>query len=134
MSGQSPGDVPGDDVRTRLRRALREALKTRDMVAASALRSALGAIGNSEAVPAVASRAGAASNPYVAGTIDGLGGAEAERRILSEAEAAAIVRTEIAERHVAAGQYEQAGHADRAGRLRREADVLRSAVESGRDC
>ena len=42
----------GDDVETRLRAALREALKTRDVVAAFAIRSALGAIGNAGAVPA----------------------------------------------------------------------------------
>ena len=42
------------DVETRLRAALREALRTRDVVAAFAIRSALGAIGNAEAVPAVA--------------------------------------------------------------------------------
>ncbi len=121
--------MPTGDVRARLGLALHDALKARDKVAASALRSALAAIGNAEAVPAGTSPAGTASNPYVAGTVAGVGGADAERRILSDAEIGAIVRSEIAERHAAAAQYEQAGHADRAARLRQEADVLVSAVE-----
>jgi hypothetical protein len=57
-----------------------------------------------------------------------VGGAEAERRVLSDAETGAIVRAEIAERHAAAAQYDQAGHADRAARLRREAEVLSLAA------
>jgi hypothetical protein len=55
VSGAAAGDnVAGvdQDVETRLRAALRDALKTRDVVAAFAVRSALGAIGNAEAVPA----------------------------------------------------------------------------------
>jgi hypothetical protein len=40
-----------EDVETRLRAALREAMKSRDVVAASAVRSALAAIGNAGAVP-----------------------------------------------------------------------------------
>ena len=39
-----------DDVRTRLRRALGDALKARDAGAVSALRTAISAIGNAEAV------------------------------------------------------------------------------------
>jgi uncharacterized protein YqeY len=36
---------------------------------------------------------------------------------------------EISERETTAGQYEQAGHPDRAGRLRREAQILRGVLE-----
>jgi len=43
-----------------------------------------------------------------------------------------IVRAEISERLAAAGQYEQAGHADRGARLRDEAQVLKSAVWADR--
>jgi hypothetical protein len=128
VSDLSPEAQPDGDVRARLGRALRDALKARDHVAASALRSALAAIANAEAVPPAASPAGAASNPYVAGAAAGVGGAEAERRALSDAETGAIVRSEIAERHAAAAQYDQSGHADRAARLRREAEALSSAA------
>jgi hypothetical protein len=49
---------PGDDLTARLRRALTAALRARDMTAAAALRSALGAIGNAEAVPVPPTRPG----------------------------------------------------------------------------
>jgi uncharacterized protein len=131
VSDLSPEAQPDGDIRAHLGRALREALKARDRVAASALRSALAAIANAEAVPPTGASAGppgAASNPYVAGAAAGVGGAEAERRLLTDAETGAIVRAEIAERHAAADQYDQAGHADRAARLRQEAEVLSSAA------
>jgi uncharacterized protein YqeY len=44
------GVHPPDDIRTRLRRALGDALKARDADTVSALRSAMSAIGNAEAV------------------------------------------------------------------------------------
>jgi uncharacterized protein len=113
----------------RLQAGLRVALKQRDTAAISALRSALAAIGNAEALPAPAAQGGEGGQ-YVAGSIAGLGAGEASRRVLTEAEIVGIVRTEIAERRVAAAHYEQAGHAARADRLRREADAL-AAVVSG---
>src|SRR6202012_4996283 len=51
------------DVETRLRAALRDALKTRDVVAAFAVRSALGAIGNAGAVLADAAAGGIQASP-----------------------------------------------------------------------
>ena len=108
---------PGTDAQARLRLALAEALRARDMIAVSALRSALGAIGNAEAVePGAATPAGPGS-PHVAGAVAGLGSAEAERRRLSAAEIEQIVRGEAGEREGAARDYERAGHADRAGRF-----------------
>jgi uncharacterized protein YqeY len=72
MSESQPGTgARGGDVRSRLQAALRAAMKTRDTVAVSALRSAL----------------------------------------------------------AAARQYQTAGHADRADRLLREAQAIRSALE-----
>jgi hypothetical protein len=62
---------PGDDLPARLRRALTAALRARDMTAAAALRSALGAIGNAEAVPvppAAPEPAAAGTDPAAAGT------------------------------------------------------------------
>jgi uncharacterized protein len=133
-SGQ-PASSPPDTV-GRLRAALTTALSSRDMIAAAAIRSALGAIGNAEAVPVpdgsqpvpdgtqpVRARAG---SEHVAGAAAGLGAAEAERRHLSEAEIAAIVLAEIAERRTAADQYDRLGRADQAERLRREAAILTS--------
>jgi len=118
------GAGPGGGVQARLRLALAESLRARDTIAVSALRSALGAIGNAETVePGTAAPTGSGS-PHVAGAVAGLGAAEAPRRRLSAAEVEQIVRVEAGERERAAHDYERAGHADRAGRLRREARLL----------
>jgi uncharacterized protein len=119
--------VQDNAIRPRLERALREAFRARDMVAVSAVRSALAALDNAQAVPAP-SATGAAS-PHVAGAVAGLGAGEAERRCLSEGEARDIVRAEVTEREAAAGTYDRSGHAEQAARLRREATVLRAALD-----
>jgi uncharacterized protein len=124
----------------RLQIALRDAIKAHDAIAISALRSALGAIGNAEAVdqsgapqpgPAAAGSGGSshlASTEHFAGSVSGLAGAEVRRRPIGPAELEGIVRTEIAERQLAAGEYERLGQVDRAARLRHEASVLLSAL------
>lgn len=125
---RSQKDDLGSNVRARLRLALRTALQARDMTTASALRSALGAIGNAEAIHPGPATAAEASSPYFAGTVAGLGAGEAERHELSDADAEEIVRAEVAERQIAASEYDQGGRADQARRLRREAHVLISAM------
>jgi uncharacterized protein len=132
---------PGIDVRARLRLALTGALRARDIIAVSALRSALSAIGNAEAVDTEAvdteavdagpPAAPGAASLYVAGAAVGLGATEARRRSLSTAETEQLVRAEAGERQCAAREYERAGHADQANRLRREARVLMSVVGAG---
>ena len=98
----------------------------------AALRSALSAIGNAEAV-ATPAPAASASSPYLAGTGSGLGAGEAPRRRLTAAQVEQIIQAEITERRQAAHGYERAGQAGRAQRLRAEADVLESAAaEDGR--
>ena len=62
---------PPDDIMTRLRWALGAALKARDAGAVSALRSAMSAIGNAEAVAPTARPAGT-SSAHFAGTVAGL--------------------------------------------------------------
>lgn len=54
----------------------------------------------------------------------GAGAAEAERRVLTEADTERIVRAEIDEREAAARGYDAAGQPERAARLRAEALVL----------
>lgn len=101
-------------LRDRLRAALPAAMKARDRATASTLRATLAAIENAEAVDvAVVPSAGAIEASAV-----GIGAAEAARRELSEADVAAIVRAEIAEREHAAEVYEGSGHADKAAELR----------------
>ena len=119
---------PPDEIKTRLRRALGVALKARDAGAVSALRSAMSAIGNAEAVAPAARPAGTGS-AHFAGTVAGLGAGEAQRRLLSEADADAIVRQEAAEREAAASEYERGGRAAEAARLREGARALMVALE-----
>jgi uncharacterized protein YqeY len=105
----------------RLRQALPKAMKARDAAAVSALRTTLAAIANAEAVeaPAVPETTG-----RIAGARIGVGAGEAARAELSEEQIASIVRAEVAERVEAAADYERAGQAEPAERLRAEAAVL----------
>ncbi|HEX2158899.1 MAG TPA: hypothetical protein VHS79_18250 [Actinomycetes bacterium] len=141
---------PGDDnLRDRLRRALPVAMKARDRPAMAALRSALAAIDNAEAVDPAhgwsdglawdpgpagweAADTGAgvvdAGHPGFAGTVAGVGATEAERRSLSPAQMEDIVRAEIEDREVAAAALERAGQREPAERLRAEVRVLLSHV------
>ena len=112
----------------RLNQALSRALKSRDAISVSALRSALGAIGNAEAPDAGTVSPATTSSPDFAGTAAGLGAGETPRRRLSDAQVDQIVRTEISERQAAAREYEQTGHPDRADRLRHEARALLIAL------
>ena len=137
MSARHPGEARGDaegqpdDIETRLRAALRDAMKTRDVVAVFALRSALSAIGNAGAIPAGPDPAPGAGRQYVAGAGAGLGATDAAARSLAQADLAVIVRREAGERETAADQCDQGGHPDRAERLRREAGILRAVLETG---
>ena len=86
--------MPGDaeqalpPLRDRLRAALPAALKARDRTAVAALRSALAAIDNAEAVDASDVHAGA-----IEASAPGPGAAERPRRELTESDIDDIVRT-----------------------------------------
>ena len=123
-----------DTVRGRLGTALRAALRARDQAATAALRSALAAIANAEAVSAdtLPPAPAPASSPHFAGAAAGPDASEVPRRVISEPAMTEIVRAEMTDRRQAAGQYAQAGHADRAACLTAEADVL-AAVLGAKD-
>ncbi|MFI9510042.1 hypothetical protein [Nocardia sp. NPDC052566] len=107
-------------LRERLRAALPVAIKARDRDAVKALRSALGAIDNAEAIDTGdAVRAGA-----IEASAAGLGAQEARRRDLTESDIEAIVAAEIADRNLAAADYEGRGRSEYAAALRAEAEVL----------
>ena len=108
-------------LRQRLRDALPAAMKARDRVAVTALRATLAAIENAEAVhdPVADQR-----NLAIERTPVGVGAAEVERLVLTEAQVAHIVRAEVADREAAARDYERAGRSERAGQLRGEAGAL----------
>jgi hypothetical protein len=113
-------------LRERLRRHLRDALRARDAVAAGALRSAIAAIDNAEAVPD-GPGGWVSTNPMGA---TGLGATEVVRRELSTEEIRRIVLAEAADRHAAAAQYERLGQIDAAARMRSSADLLSAIVDA----
>ena len=71
----------GGDLRGQLRRHLNRAMRDRDRVATAALRDAIAALDNAEAIDP-GDDVTFAANEYVAGGVVGLGAAEAERRVL----------------------------------------------------
>ncbi len=110
-------------------------MRQRDLVAVSALRSALSALANAEAVPVdhdapLPGPESAGHSAEVAGAALGVGATEVDRRALSEAEAEQIVRAEADERDQAAAGYRQAGRAERAERLGAEAAAIRAVLDA----
>ena len=111
-------------LRSMLRADLTTAMKARQVEAVAALRTALAAIDNAEAVE-VPGSTGALAGGRIAGAQSGVGSTEARRRDLSIGEVRAILSGQIEERVAAAALYDAKGQHDAAGRLRREADALR---------
>ena len=110
-------------LRDRLRAAVPAAIKARDRHGLSALRCALSAIDNAEAVDVTADDRAARAGAIEASPV-GLGVTEVARRQLTEAEVSAIVRAEIETRREAAAAFEASGHGDRAAELTAGADAL----------
>src|SRR6266550_3651045 len=110
------------EIRQRLNDSLRAAMKVRDAAAASAFRSAIGAIDNAEAVERPQDPA--PQTGRVAKTRLGVGVADFARRELSKQDVIEILRAEVADRTLAAAQYERMGRADRAASLRAEEVAL----------
>jgi uncharacterized protein len=110
-------------LRAALRAGLSAALKARDADALAALRIAIAAIDNAEAVPSPEGGAPTTS-AHVAGAGRGPGSTEAARRSLSADEAHAILRGQITERTDEADRYQALGQPDAAERLRRQARAL----------
>ncbi len=94
------------------------------MPAVRAIRSALGAIDNAEAVDATVEPEMIDANSKIAGTVAGAGSTEVLRRTLDDAEITALLRAEIDDRLIAADEYQTAGATERADLLRAEADVI----------
>ncbi|GAB3429228.1 GatB/YqeY domain-containing protein [Flindersiella endophytica] len=106
-------------VRDQLQADLKTALKARDRVASSTIRSLLGAIANAEAVEAPAEDRSVAPLGAV-----GVGVGEVDRRELTEAEILAVIRADADERAAALEHAEAHGRTDAAERLRAESGVL----------
>lgn len=103
-----------NELRDQLEAALKLALRSRELIAAGALRSTLAAIDNASAV----------EGPDRYRPRLGVGAGEAARRELSIDEMRGIVHSEIADRASAADQYDHLGRPAEAAKLRAEAAVL----------
>src|SRR5438105_897189 len=110
-----------DPLRERLRAALTTAMKAKDRVTMSALRSTLAAIDNAEAVDTTAVAAGSLA---IEQSPVGVGAAEVERRNLTEDQVSEIVRAEIADREKAARDYDRTGSTEHAELLRTQARAI----------
>jgi hypothetical protein len=92
----------------------------------SALRSALGAIGNAEAVDA--SAAPPSAGGPIAGAAHGLRATEVPRRELSVEQLVEVLNGEVREWRNAAERYQALGRSDEAARLRAQAELLEQYV------
>ena len=121
--------MPPDKVslRDRMRQALTAAMKDRNALAISVLRTSLGAIDNAESVD-VSRPSGVGDGP-IAGAVTGLGAAEVTRRNLSEDQIRAIVMAEVSDRRSAATHYEELSQREDAARLRAEITILRALLD-----
>jgi len=108
-------------LRRRLGESLKVAINARDAAAVAALRSAMSAVDNAEAVD----RSQAPPPTKTVGDVRlGVGSGEVARRELSEQDVVEILLSEVKEREAAAAEYERLGRAEHAGRLRAEAAAL----------
>jgi uncharacterized protein YqeY len=117
-------------LREQLRASLGAAMRAKDTTATSALRSALSAIDNAEAVEVP--RAPTSVTGPIAGAVLGVGAGEAPRRTLRPEEVVALVQSEIDELVSAAAHYEELGRVEAATRLRAEAAGLAAQLSGTR--
>lgn len=116
-------DTGPQALRDTLRRDLTRAMKAREPDAVSALRTAIAAIDNAEAVPAPDETL-ATTSGHIAGARAGIGAAEAARRNLSPSEQQAILRDQVSAYNAEADRYASLGQQDAATRLRTQARLL----------
>jgi hypothetical protein len=108
-------------LRQRLNADLLLAMKAKDTVAVSALRSVLSGLDNASAVPV----------STVAAPVFGRNG-DVPRRDLSDSDCQSIIRAEIAALSAAAEEYERLGRDDTAARLRAEQAVVECYIRNGK--
>lgn len=111
------------ELRAILRADLVAAMKARRPDAVNALRTAIAAIDNAEAV-VVAKPRPADAGEHVAGAQAGVGSSEADRHQLSTEAVHGLLRSQIKDRTTEADRYDAHGLRDAADQLRREAELL----------
>ena len=121
-------DASAEALSAALRRDLTAALKSRRPDAVAALRVAIAAIENAQAVAAPPDRrpagSGHVAGAHVAGAGRGAGSTEAPRRRLSPDELRAILRDQVAEYGREADRYQALDQPGAARRLRDQARLL----------
>jgi hypothetical protein len=110
-------------LRAALRQGLTTAMKARDTEALAALRTAIAAIDNAEAIATTDTRLPVTSAD-IAGASSGVGSTEAVRQSLSSGQLRDIVREQITEYTHEADRYDALGEPDAARRLRHRARIL----------
>jgi hypothetical protein len=124
MPEPAPGQAVGaQTLRTALRAGLTAALKARDTDAVTALRTAIAAIDNAEAVP-VPDTGAPTTSARIAGARSGPGSTEAARKQLTAGELLDILRDQMTEHTREADRYHALGQVSAAERLRRQARTL----------
>jgi uncharacterized protein YqeY len=116
-----------DRLRAALRADLVAAMKARDTDVVTALRAAIAAIDNAEAVESPGG-ASATTSEHFAGAHVGVGSTDVARRDLTLDDVQAILHEQMTERSVEAERYDALGQSDAAARLRREARALAKYV------
>ena len=116
-------DTGPQALRDALRRDLASAMKAREPDAVSALRTAIAAIDNAEAVP-VPDQQQASTSSHIAGARAGLGAAETARRPIGSSQQMAILRDQVAGYTTEADRYDALGQQAAAQRLRAQARLL----------
>ena len=111
-----------------LRAELSVAIRGRDQPVVAALRSALAALANAEAVAPGDLSEAVVQSPHFAGSTPGLGAAEAPRRILSDEQKRSILAAEELELNAHADQLSRVGRDEQATGARRAAQVLRTVM------
>jgi hypothetical protein len=119
--------APDQALPAALRDGLTAALKARDAEALSALRTAIAAIENAEAI-ATTDTQRPMTSADIAGASSGVGSTEAVRRSLSTGQLRDILADQITEYAREADRYDTLGQPDAAHRLRHRARILAAYV------
>lgn len=115
-------------LRAALRSGLTTAMRARDRQTAGTLRNVLAALDNAEAVPVTSSEALVVTSEHVAGSTNGLGGGEVERRTLLPSDERAVVEAELTELRTSAAALTAAGQHERSEDLLRAAQMVEQVL------
>ena len=105
-------------------------MRARDRQTAGAIRSALAALENAEAVPVGSEGSPMTMSEHVAGGTVGVGTGEMRRRVLSPDAERALVEREVAEIRLSAATNAEVGREERSAELVRAAETLEELLDS----